>query len=220
MKDLFVVGDVQGCHAELLELLSVAKFDRARHQLASVGDLINRGPSSKAVLELMRDFDAWVVLGNHEDGLLAGKQSDTLDRVRRELGADLPEWLLWIDALPVYREFGRELGRELGHELENLILVHAGIAPGKRPAECTRGELTRIREVDGVPWFESWKGPETVIYGHWAMMGKVDRPLVKGLDTGCVYGRSLTGIWWPRCEWVSVPAHRVWFDMESHRPTW
>src|SRR5262249_10577660 len=134
------------------------------------------------------------------------------DRVRRELGSDLPRWLDWMRALPLYREFGRDQG--------NFILVHAGVAPGKRPFQCTRAELTRIREIDGVAWFEHWKGPETIIYGHWAMMGKVDRPLTIGLDTGCVYGRSLTGIWWPRGEWVSVPAKRVWFDIDAHRPTW
>src|SRR5205823_3816330 len=83
-------------------------------------------------------------------------------------------------------------------------LVDVGIAPGKRPEQCTRGELTRIRNVDGKPWFESWRGPETVVFGHWAKLGKVDRPLVKGLDTGCVYGGRLTGIFWPSGKWVSV----------------
>ena len=43
----FVVGDVQGCYAELLDLLAVSRFDRARQRLAFVGDLINRGPESR-----------------------------------------------------------------------------------------------------------------------------------------------------------------------------
>ena len=98
--------------------------------------------------------------------------------------------------------------------------MHAGIAPGKRPEECSRAELTRIRDVDGKPWFDAWRGPETVVFGHWAKMGKVDRPLAKGLDTGCVYGGQLTGIFWPRAEWVSVPAQRVWFDPIAHAPRW
>ena len=98
---------------------------------------------------------------------------------------------------------------------DGYVLVHAGIAPGKRPEECTLAELTELRAVDGKPWFESWHGPETVIFGHWAQRGKVDLPLCKGLDTGCVYGGQLTGLWWPRLQWVAVPAHRRWFDRST-----
>ena len=43
------------------------------------------------------------------------------------------------------------------------------------------------------PWFECIEWPVPVIFGHWAMRGGVDLPRVKGLDTGCVYGRELTG---------------------------
>jgi hypothetical protein len=205
---MFIVGDVQGCRLELDELLRRAAFDPARDRLAFVGDLINRGPDSRGVLELARERAALVVVGNHEDALLSGKPSSTLDRVRAQLGAELDAWLAWIRALPTYLTW------------PDLILVHAGIAPGKRPEACTRAELTRMREIDGRPWFESWHGPETVVFGHWSMMGKVDREKVKGLDTGCVYGGSLTGLWWPRCEWVSVPAQQQWFDPQTMTPRW
>ena len=45
-----------------------------------------------------------------------------------------------------------------------------------------------------MPWFDFWRGPETVVFGHWATRGRVDLPLCKGLDTGCVYGGRLTCI--------------------------
>ncbi len=202
---IFVVGDIQGCADELDDLLRVAAPESSR-RIALVGDLVNRGPKSRAVLERAVAEDALVVLGNHEDALLAGKRSATLDAVRADLGADLPRWLQWIRALPLYLE------------RPGLILVHAGIAPGKRPEQCTRAELTRIREVDGRPWFDSWKGPETIVFGHWSMRGKVDLPLVKGLDTGCVYGGQLTGLFWPELRWVSVPARRRWFDPIAMKP--
>ena len=55
-------------------------------------------------------------------------------------------------------------------------------------------------------WTHHWKGPERVIFGHTV----VDRPLVTefavGIDTGCVYGRSLTAVVLPSWELVSVPA--------------
>ncbi|HEV3349528.1 MAG TPA: metallophosphoesterase [Methylomirabilota bacterium] len=200
MRDVLFVGDVQGCAAELRDLLEVSGFDPARHRLALCGDLINRGPDSAGVLELARRLDARTVIGNHEVALLEGERSATLDVVRQQLGASLGQWLAWLESLPLFI-------REDGY-----ILVHAGIAPGKRPEECTRRELTEIRIVDGRPWFDFWPGPETVIFGHWAQRGKVDLPRCKGLDTGCVYGGRLTGLWWPRLEWVSVPARRRWFE--------
>jgi bis(5'-nucleosyl)-tetraphosphatase (symmetrical) len=200
MRDVLFVGDVQGCAAELRDLLEVSGFDPARHRLALCGDLINRGPDSAGVLELARRLDARTVIGNHEVALLEGERSATLDVVRQQLGASLGQWLAWLESLPLFI-------REDGY-----ILVHAGIAPGKRPEECTRSELTEIRTVDGRPWFDFWPGPETVIFGHWAQRGKVDLPRCKGLDTGCVYGGRLTGLWWPRLEWVSVPARRRWFE--------
>lgn len=198
--DVLFVGDVQGCAAELRDLLAVAGFDRQLHRLALCGDLINRGPDSAGVLDLVRRLDAFTVVGNHEVALLEGRATETLDQVRKQLGSSLEDWLAWLGALPTF----------IRHD--GYILVHAGIAPGKRPEECTREELTELRMVGDRPWFDFWRGPETVIFGHWAQRGKVDLPLCKGLDTGCVYGGRLTGLWWPRCEWVSVPARRCWFD--------
>jgi hypothetical protein len=208
MKELFIVGDVQGCHQELQDLLAAARFDAKTHELAFVGDLINRGPDSAGVLRVARERSAHVVVGNHEDALLSGSTGDTMSRVRAQLGAELDATIAWIRTWPTFVRF------------DGLIVVHAGIAPGKRPEECTRAELTRIRAVDGEPWFDSWRGPETVVFGHWAKMGKVDRPLAKGLDTGCVYGGKLTGIFWPRLEWVSVPARQQWFDPIAHVARW
>ncbi|HYB44355.1 MAG TPA: metallophosphoesterase [Candidatus Methylomirabilis sp.] len=199
-RPVLFVGDVQGCADELRDLLRAAAFDGSRHRLALCGDLINRGPDSAGVLDLARRLDAQVVVGNHELSLLAGRRTAGLDQVRAQLGSSLDEWLGWLGGLPTFL-------RDDGY-----ILVHAGIVPGKRPEQCTPAELTEIRMVEGRPWFDSWRGPETVIFGHWAQRGKVDLALCKGLDTGCVYGGQLTGLWWPRREWVSVEARRRWYE--------
>jgi len=200
MRDVLFVGDVQGCAAELHDLLDVAGFDRQHHRLALTGDLINRGPDSAGVLDLVRGLDALTIVGNHEVALLEGRETETLNQVRKQLGSSLKGWVAWLESLPTFICD------------DGYILVHAGIAPGKRPEECTREELTELRIVGDQPWFEFWRGPETVIFGHWAQLGRVDLPLCKGLDTGCVYGGRLTGLWWPRLEWVWVPARRCWFS--------
>lgn len=47
-----------------------------------------------------------------------------------------------------------------------------------------------------VAWFETphQRGNTTVVFGHWSAMGLINRPGLIGLDTGCVWGRSLTAI--------------------------
>jgi bis(5'-nucleosyl)-tetraphosphatase (symmetrical) len=50
--------------------------------------------------------------------------------------------------------------------------------------------------ADGIPWFDvpgRRSSDHTVICGHWSALGVVMRPDLMCLDSGCVWGRSLTG---------------------------
>ena len=162
------------------------------------------------MLRLARQHDAHVVIGNHEDALLSGFAGETMARVRVQLGDELEAWMAWIRTWPPSSASKRSRSSSCTRASRRA----------SAPKQCTRAELTRIRAVDGTPWFERWRGPETVVFGHWAKLGKVDRPLAKGLDTGCVYGGQLTGIFWPRAQWVSVPARQQWFDPIAHVARW
>ena len=87
----WAIGDVQGCYAELDELLQRIRFNADRDLLLFTGDLVNRGPQSLATLRRVRNLaaNAIVVLGNHDLHLLAVafvpdhrlRRSDTLDEV-------------------------------------------------------------------------------------------------------------------------------------------
>ena len=44
------------------------------------------------------------------------------------------------------------------------------------------------------PWYELVTVPpgRTIVFGHWSRNGLVERPGLRGLDTGCVWGGTLT----------------------------
>ena len=121
---IYAVGDVQGCHAELVQLLDQIRFDQAADRLWLVGDLVNRGPGSLEVLRLVKSLgdSAITVLGNHDLHLLAVAEgaaelnrNDTLDKI---LGApDRGELLLWLR------------NQRLLHVQDGYVLVHAGLLP-------------------------------------------------------------------------------------------
>jgi bis(5'-nucleosyl)-tetraphosphatase (symmetrical) len=125
----YAIGDIQGCHAELVDLLTLVGFSAREDRLWLVGDLVNRGPASLAVLrEVMALGDAAVtVLGNHDLHLMtvaAGHRKphrgDTIDDV---LGApDREELLHWLARRP------------LVHVEGEYVLVHAGLLPSWTPA--------------------------------------------------------------------------------------
>lgn len=66
----FVVGDLHGCLDLLHELLNEVSFDRSKDRLFSVGDIVDRGPSSFQALHLLNEPWFYAVRGNHEDLLL------------------------------------------------------------------------------------------------------------------------------------------------------
>lgn len=66
--------------------------------------------------------------------------------------------------------------------------------------------------ADYRPWFD-WPGrataDTTVVFGHWSTLGLIDRPRLLGLDTGCVWGGSLTGVRVADRERFQVPCRQA-----------
>lgn len=60
------------------------------------------------------------------------------------------------------------------------------------------------------PWDSFYHAERRVVFGHWARRGLVQGPSVRGLDTGCVYGGSLTAWIAEEDRIVQVPATKAW----------
>lgn len=124
----YAIGDVQGCYDQLQQLLEKINFNEKIDRLWFVGDLVNRGPQSLAVLRFIKNLPltARITLGNHDLHLLAKLfanhslhplHDDTLQEVLRADDAE---------------ELGHWLRKQsiLYHEPSlNAVICHAGIAP-------------------------------------------------------------------------------------------
>lgn len=128
---IYAIGDIQGCCAELVQLLEKIRFDKERDKLWLVGDLVNRGPDSLAVLRLVKSMGnaAITVLGNHDLHLLAVAsgtaklhRGDTLDEILA--APDRNELLDWLRHQPLLHVEG------------NNVLVHAGLLPAWTVAQA------------------------------------------------------------------------------------
>jgi len=129
---LYLIGDVQGCDEALGRLLRKIDFSPSRDQLVLLGDLVNRGPDSLAVLRRVMRLGgaARCVLGNHDLHLLAiaygvrpQHRKDTVTTVLEAL--DRASLLQWLRSQPLAL-----LDKVHGHE---LLMVHAGVLPSWTP---------------------------------------------------------------------------------------
>jgi len=121
---IHLVGDVQGCDEALAQLLLMLDFSPSRDRIVLLGDLVNRGPASLAVLRRVATLgDAAVcLLGNHDLHLLAVAhgvrglhKGDTFNDVLQD--ADAPRWIDWIRQ------------QKLAHLEAGWLCVHAGVVP-------------------------------------------------------------------------------------------
>ena len=137
----YLIGDPQGCCDAFERLLDEIGFSPSRDRVTVLGDLVNRGPQSLAVLRRIAALGASAdaLLGNHDLHLLAvahgvrpEHKSDTL----REI-LESPERAHWIDWV-------RQ--RPLALRREGWLCVHAGVAPQWDAAQtlALAGEVERM----------------------------------------------------------------------------
>lgn len=215
MSRTVIVGDVHGCIAELDELLGkVGLGDDDR--LVLVGDVVARGPASRAVLSRLRELGASAVLGNHEARILAARDARARGEPGPRLGPsharlleemDEADWAM-LDALPLYRALPEH----------RVLVVHAGLVVGLPMEQQDPWALVHMRSLtaDGRPtdrpgarsWAADYDGPEHVVFGHDARRGLQLHPRATGLDSGCVYGGRLSALVLPDGQAPAPPRER------------
>lgn len=160
----YVIGDLQGCYLELLELLDVINFDDKKDRLWFTGDLVNRGPLSLECLRFVKKNNFITVLGNHDLHLLAVaadkaklRRKDTLDEILN--APDRDELLDWL------------LQRPLSHQDKKLgyTMVHAGVSPQWEIGQAIScaGEIeTLLRGGRGDKFFSKMYGDSPDIWSE------------------------------------------------------
>jgi len=240
-----VIGDVHGCAAELRELLERLRLGPDDQVLGcgdlfhrgpdpvGVWDLLRTLPRFRTVL------------GNHEWALLqrlgvAGARADGSDarvpdaRWTLPDGADLrgdngagvdpsfatcaAEIVRWCARFPYFLRGTGALGDR------PWLIVHGSVPPGRAPEYCAPRELVRLvragAAADAPPWYADYAGDDFVLYGHVQSGSGEHRdadgvPRAHGLDTGCVYGGSLTTFRLRDGALESVPARRRYFRKDA-----
>ena len=219
----YAIGDIHGHIGLLHGVHELIARDMAAHGAAPVvhvGDLVDRGPDSRAVIDFLMQGQAegqdWIVLkGNHdrmfrrflhdpaepEPGLrpdlswlhprLGG--SDTLASYGVHAPGDRPVAPVHTDALAAVPAAHVAFldGLPTSHQLGDLLFVHAGIRPGIPLSKQDETDLVWIRAAF-LDHTES-HGP-LVIHGHTAIETPTHYGNRVNIDSSAAYGGPLSAI--------------------------
>jgi protein phosphatase len=231
-----IIGDVHGCHEELADLLGKLGYlpgadgvprHPAGRTAVFLGDLVDRGPGTPAVLRTVMAMTAagaaLCVLGNHESKLLRALRgrdvrvshglAESLAQLRAEPEVFRTRVIAFLDGL-------------ISHYLLDggeLVVAHAGLPAqmhGRASAAVrafalygdTTGETDEFGLPVRYPWARDYRGGAMVVYGHTPVPEPSWVNNTVCIDTGCVFGGRLTALRYPERELVSVPARRLYYE--------
>jgi protein phosphatase len=202
-------------------------FAKSGRRAIFVGDLVDRGPRTPDVLRLVMAMvkagEAISVPGNHDMKFLRWlngrrvKMTHGLERSAEQMAGTSDHFkgrtIRFLD----------QLVSHLWLDGGKLVVAHAGIkeemigrSSGAVREFCLFGETTGESDEYGLPvrynWAADYGGSTTVVYGHTPVMQAEWLNNTICIDTGCVFGGSLTALRWPEKELVSIPAKRVYCE--------
>lgn len=217
---VYAIGDIHGRNDLLQALLAQIDADDAARgtadtQIIFLGDLVDRGPESAAVIETAMALKASgrkvrFLAGNHEEVFVKACRERDIKTLRffLKIGGDAT-----LQSYPITRAEYIDLDLEqLAERLETLVpeahlaflegfedmivlgdyaFVHAGIRPGVPLDEQKKSDLRWIRED-----FVGQRGDleKVIIYGHTIYESVDERGSRIGIDTGAYDSGKLTAI--------------------------
>ena len=247
-----IIGDIHGCYDELVELLERLGYQRVpaeppagasdpaphpsllppftfRHPQSRrpifLGDLVDRGPNTPAVLHLVMHMRAagaaLCVPGNHDVKLLrklCGKDVRITHGLAETLAQLAPEPPEFIEAVKAFLD---DLVSHYVLDDGRLVVAHAGMKErfqGRASREVREfalyGETTGESDAFGLPirynWAADYRGRAMVVYGHTPVPDPEWLNNTINIDTGCVFGGRLTALRYPERELISVPARATY----------
>jgi len=194
---LYAISDIHGCLKTFRELVESVIQLKKDDELYLLGDLVDRGPDSKGVIDYCwhlqkMGYQLKYLMGNHEQLMLEALTNNRSESIWLRNGGR--ETLRSFDAAtinnidPIYFDFLNSMGYYL--ELNDVILVHAGLNfSNKDPFEDKKAMLwSRHFEV------ESEKvNNKVIVHGHvpYPLSVIINQSLQKekeiSIDAGCVF---------------------------------
>ncbi len=239
---IYAIGDIHGHLDKLKQVHDLIAADRAREGLDAasvvhVGDLCDRGPDSRGVIDFLIQGQAhdenWVVLkGNHDRLMEYFLEDYPRNDSYLMVGWDwFHERLGGIETLASYGVEPPKPGERLfqfhararaavpethrafltglltSYETEDQIFVHAGIRPGIPLAEQSETDLLWIRHEFHDDTRDHGK---LIVHGHTPVDAVTHYGNRVNLDTGAGYGKAVSAVVIEgRDMWVLTAAGRV-----------
>lgn len=202
-----IISDIAGQHDALMRLVDLMP----KEEIVLVGDLVDRGPNSKEVIQWAIDNKIKTILGNHEHMMIDFYEQNGQYDIYiwhynggnftslqyKDDPKSLKEHLKWLNSLPLYYQF------------DGLFVSH-----GPLHAELTLESACRIDNFEVLGQSLLWNRDEPKerddfqMFGHnspWGLrwFGEKENPWAVCLDSSS--DGILTGINWPNKKIYQVP---------------
>lgn len=193
---MIIIGDVHGCYKTLMALIE--KFPKDQ-KFCFVGDLIDRGPDNKKVLDFVLNNLHDCVMGNHEEmmiydremwitngGMITynefGNDRETREKERKKYSERIKLSFPYYKIYPECVKDGRK-----------LLVCHGGLCNEDLNYNVRNGLITWLRSdwIDHPEYFQ--------VVGHTPVKEPALLNYIALIDTGCVFteGHKLTALQFP-----------------------